>query len=536
MLGVATAAVHSGYHGLMPALDPISLSLFARRVEAICAEMGAKLMRAAFSPNIRDRLDFSCALFDARGELLAQAAHIPVHLGSMAFAMRDVVNAVSWSPGDQLILNDPFLGGTHLPDVTLVTPIFSADVLMGFVANRAHYADIGAARPGSMPLAERLQDEGVLISPQKVIEAGVPVDAVVERLVRATRNARDTLGDLNAQLACNRLGVERTQALLARMGLEDFVHASAALNDYGERLMQALLMELPAGRFEFEDVLEDDGFGNEDLPIQVCLEVRQSRLRVDFTGTAPQTRGNVNCPLAVTAAGVWYALRCLLPAETPACAGVFRPIELRVPVGSLLNARFPAAVAAGNVETSTRVVDVMLGALALALPERIPAASQGTMNNVAMGADGASSWGYYETLAGGTGGGPLEVGHAAVQSHMTNTRNTPVEVLEARYPVRVRRYALRADSGGAGLRKGGDGLIRKFEFLEPTAVTLLTERRRRVPWGLAGGAAGQPGRNLLNGREMPAKCEFTVHPGDTVTIETPGGGGWGVMPSTSDNS
>ncbi|MGF1547834.1 MAG: hydantoinase B/oxoprolinase family protein [Thiotrichales bacterium] len=518
----------------MSAIDPISLNLFARRVDAICEEMGAKLMRAAFSPNIRDRRDFSCALFDVRGELLAQAAHIPVHLGSMAYAMRDIVNAVAWAPGDQLILNDPFLGGTHLPDVTLVAPVYATGALAGFVANRAHYADIGSATPGSMPLAERLEDEGLLIPPQKVVEAGAPVAAVITRLARATRNPRDTLGDLNAQLACNRVGAERLQALLSRMGLAGFERAGLALNDYAERLTRALLAQLPAGRFVFEDVLEDDGFGHRDLPLRVSIEVVPDGLRVDFTGSAPQTRGNVNCPLAVTVAGVWYVIRCLLPAQTPACAGVLRPIQLHVPVGSILNACRPAAVAAGNVETSTRVVDVMLGALAPALPARIPAASQGSMNNLALGADGVSPWSYYETLAGGAGGGPAADGLDAVQSHMTNTRNTPIEVLEARYPLRVRRYALRSGSGGAGLRRGGDGLVREFEFLEAATVTLLTERRRHAPWGLAGGTAGAPGRNLLNGRTLPAKCQISVSPGDLVSVETPGGGGWGEPGQTTE--
>ncbi len=513
----------------MQAEQAIELSLFARRIEAVCDEMGAQLRRAAFSPNIRDRLDYSCAVFDVAGELAAQAAHIPVHLGSMAYAMQDIVRRFEWRPGDQVILNDPFMGGTHLPDVTLVMPVFHGDTLVGFVANRAHYADIGASAPGSMPLSTTLAEEGLLIPPQRLCVDGEPDPQRLAAIVEATRNPADVRGDLAAQMAANRRGAERLLALVAHMGVADYAAALVALNDYAERLARAALADIPPGTYHFEDVMEDDGQGHADLPIRVAVTRGESdEVVVDFTGSHGQVAGNINCPLSVTAAAVWYVFRCLMPDHTPACAGAFRPVRLVVPAGSLLNAAPPAAVAAGNVETSSRVVDVVLGALAQALPQRIPAASQGTMNNIAFGQDGARAWGYYETLGGGMGAGPHHPGLSAVQSHMTNTRNTPVEVLELRYPVRVRRYALRRGSGGAGRHRGGDGLVREYEFLEPATLTFLTERRRRGPWGLQGGAPGAPGSNHLNDRPVPAKVRITLQAGDRVTVATPGGGGWGT--------
>ncbi len=508
-------------------MDPIELTLFASRIRAVCDEMGAQLQRAAFSPNVRDRLDFSCAVFDAEGALCAQAAHIPVHLGSMAYAMADIVRALDWAPGDMIMLNDPFLGGTHLPDVTVIAPFFADGVLTGFVANRAHHADIGAETPGSMPVSRSLSEEGLLIPPTPIARAGTVLDEVLEAVTGATRNPRDAAGDFAAQMAADRRGLERLGALVASMGREAYAEALAALQDYGERLAGEALARIPDGEYRFEDVLDDDGLGHQDIPIRVAVRVRRGRVEVDFAGTAAQVPGNLNCPLSVTAAGVYYAFRCLMPPQTPACAGSFRPIGIQAESGSLLHARRPAAVAAGNVETSTRVVDVVLGALAQALPEDIPAASQGTMNNVAMGASGEAAWGYYETLGGGMGAGPRGGGWSGVQTHMTNTRNTPVEVLELRYPLRVRRYALRRGSGGVGRRAGGDGLIREYEFLAETEFTLLTERRRHAPWGLAGGGPAQPGRNTLNGEPLPPKTHGRARPGDRLRIETPGGGGWG---------
>lgn len=513
-------------------MNSIDLGIFASRIEAVCDEMGAVLRRAAFSPNIKDRLDFSCAVFDARGELCAQAAHIPVHLGSMAFAMRDIVQAVSWREGEQIVLNDPFLGGTHLPDVTVIAPVFVAGQLTAFVVNRAHHANIGADTPGSMPLSSRLEEEGVVIPPTPLVRAGVLQRPVLARLcsLPVDHPGLELRGaDFVAQVSANQAGRERLSAWVAAMGRPAFEQGVAALNDYGERLARASLAVLPAGEYHFCDRLEDDGQGGRDIPLQVCVRVASDGIEVDFAGSAPQVAGNLNCPLSVAAAGVYYVFRCLLPPQAPACAGTFRPIRLRAPEGSLLNARRPAAVAAGNVETSMRVVDALMGALAQAIPERLCAAGQGTMNNLAMGAVGGEGgrWDYYETLGGGMGGNPRAVGLSAVQNHMTNTLNTPVESLEQHYPLRVRRYALRLGSGGEGRHRGGDGLVRELEFLGPATVTLLTERRRLAPWGLEGGGPGMAGRNLLNGHPLPAKVCFEAVAGDVLAVETPGGGGWG---------
>jgi N-methylhydantoinase B len=514
--------------------DAIELSLFNSRLEAVCEQMGEVLRNAAFSPNIRDRLDFSCAVFDAGGELCAQAAHIPVHLGSMAFAMRDIVSRLTWQPGDQVILNDPFLGGTHLPDVSVIAPVFCDGQLTLFVVNRAHHADIGAASPGSMPVSSQLEEEGVVIEPTHLVWAGQRQQGVLERLLGATRNRAESEGDLAAQLSANRAGIKHLEDLLSGYGRETFQRGLAALNDYAERLARRALRELPDGRYRYTDVLDDDGQGSTDLPIRLELTVLDGRIRADFNGTAAQVPGNVNCPLSVAAAAVLYVFRCLMPPQTPACAGAFRAVELIAPPGCLLNARPPAAVAAGNVETSTRVVDVVMGALAQAIPDRIPAASHGSMNNVALGSDQpGAAWDYYETIGGGMGAGRSGGGLSAVQTHMTNTLNTPIEVLETRLPLRIRRYALRRGSGGGGLRPGGDGLVREFELLAPASGSLLTERRRHAPWGLAGGEPGRMGENRLNGERLPGKCRLHLKAGDRLCIETPGGGGWGR--ARSDN-
>jgi N-methylhydantoinase B len=510
-------------------VNAIELNIFASRLDAVCDEMGAVLQRAAFSPNIRDRLDFSCAVFDARGELSAQAAHIPVHLGSMAYAMRDIVAGFEWQPEDMVIVNDPFLGGTHLPDVTLIAPVFNDDKLMAFVANRAHHADIGAETPGSMPLSSYLEEEGLVIPPTRLIVAGKLDDTVMNRILAAIRSGHAGRGDFAAQISANRNGLLRLGELIDTMGSPVFREALTDLNDYAERLARSTLSAIPDGEYRFSDVMDDDGLGDEDLTIAVTLRVKKHQVDVDFSGTVAQVKGNVNCPLSVAAAAVFYVFRCLMPPQTPACAGSFRPITLAAPPGCLLNAHYPAAVAAGNVETSTRVVDVIMGALAQAVPERIPAASHGSMNNLAMGhAAGNRSWDYYETIGGGMGAGPKADGISAVQTHMTNTLNTPIEVLERNYPLRVTTYAVRDHSGGRGHYSGGDGIIRRFTFLQTATVTLLTERRRHSPWGLNGGEDGLPGRNLLNGTPLASKVTLNVRSGDTLSIETPGGGGWGI--------
>ncbi len=503
-------------------LDPVKLGLFVSRLEAVCEEMGAVLQRAAFSPNIKDRLDFSCAIFDAGGALCAQAAHIPVHLGSMAYAMADIVGSCDWAPGDMLVLNDPFLGGTHLPDVTVVAPYFRDGELLAFIANRAHHADIGADTPGSMPLSRSLDEEGVVIPPTLLQRGGV-----LQRQLLNDWFGDGEHGDFIAQISANRCGLIRLDEVIDALPVT-FVSAVAQLQDYAEQLARTRLADLPSGRYQFSDVMDDDGFGHQDLAIVAELTLADDGAHVDFAGTADQVVGNINCPRSVAAAAVYYAFRCLMPDEAPVCAGLFKPISLSVPAGSLLNARRPAAVAAGNVETSMRACDVVLGALACAVPELIPAAAHGSMNNVAMGSRQGRPWHYYETLAGGSGGHSEGAGLSAVQCHMTNTLNTPIESLEMHYPLRIVRYALRRGSGGDGRHRGGDGLIREFEFLAAARFTLLTERRRVAPWGLAGGGAASCGENRLNGALLPAKVSADAAPGDRLCIATPGGGGWGA--------
>ncbi len=509
-------------------MDPIELSIFASRLEAVCDEMGMVLRNAAFSPNIRDRLDFSCAVFDARGELCAQAAHIPVHLGSMAYAMTQIVSRVDWEAGDMVVLNDPYLGGTHLPDVTLIAPLYHQGHLTAFLVNRAHHADIGAQTPGSMPVSQSLNEEGRVIALEKLVRNGRTRDSLLKQITGNNRNPKESEGDFAAQISANRNGLERLGKLIDEWGREGFVSGLRALNDYAERLAAQALKQIPPGSYRFEDLMDDDGQGNRDIPIRVKLEVCAEQVVVDFSGTADQVSGNINCPLSVAAAAVYYVFRCLMPPQTPACSGSFRRIRVRAPEGSLLNARRPAAVAAGNVETSSRVVDVILGALVQAMPEAVAAASQGSMNNLAMGSDRPGMcWDYYETIGGGMGAGARGGGLSGVQTHMTNTLNTPIEVIEARYPLRIAEYALRADSAGAGQRAGGSGVVRRYEFLAPAQVTLLTERRGHRPWGIAGGDSGAAGVNRLNDRVLPPKVRFDVEPGDRLSVETPGGGGWG---------
>ena len=507
-------------------MNNIELSLFTSRLNAICDEMGAVLQRAAFSPNIRDRLDFSCAVFDAKGELCAQAAHIPVHLGSMAYAMQSIVSQLEWHEGDTVIVNDPFLGGTHLPDITLISPVYYDGKLLAFIANRAHHADIGADSPGSMPLSKSLEEEGLIIPPTHLIEQGKMNQTFMSEILSSIRSGSAAQGDFSAQISANNAGVERLCSLISSLDATSFLTALSKLNDYGERLAKSVISDIPNGEYVFSDFMDDDGLGNFDLKITATINVKDENVFVDFTGTTDQTEGNINCPLSVAAAAVYYVFRCLMPNQTPACAGSFKPITLTAPEGCLINAKRPAAVAAGNVETSTRIVDVVMGALAQALPDKIPAASHGSMNNLAMGSV-TDGWDYYETMGGGMGASSSGDGIDAVQTHMTNTRNTPIEVMETSYPVRIKQYAIRKNSGGVGLHKGGDGLVREFEFLKPANVTLLTERRLYSPWGLNNGIDGGCGQNVLNDKTLTPKICFDVEEGDCLTIKTPGGGGWG---------
>ncbi|RLL55560.1 hydantoinase B/oxoprolinase family protein [Mariprofundus sp. EBB-1] len=524
--------------------DAVSISLFAHRLSALCEEMGAVLKRSAISPNIRDREDFSCALFDRSGQLIAQAAHIPVHLGSMAFAMADVVGAFDWQPGDVVVFNDPALGGTHLPDITVVSPVFLDTVvgteLFAFSATRAHHADIGGKSPGSMGVETSLEDEGLIISPCYWFEAGHEQAALAVRFRERVRAPEERLGDLSAQKAACMVGARRL-AELPVAGLDEKITALMAVSEaYGRNAIDAI----PDGRFTFEDALEDDGCGSGPLPIRVEITIAGDTATVDFSGSAAVTPGPVNCPMAVTAASVLYVFRCLMPAHTPQTSAVFHPINIVVPEGCLLHATDGAAVAAGNVETSQRIVDVVLGALAQAIPERIPAAAQGTMNNVIFGGDRSGSdqsgddqhdgepWLYYETLAGGMGAHAGGNGLSAVQCHMTNTKNSSIEVLEMHYPLQIREYAVRSGSGGDGLFVGGDGMVREWVVSADCSVSLLTERRTSMPYGLQGGDAGASGRNCLcrEGvwQELAAKGSWQLQAGDVIRIETPGGGGFGI--------
>jgi N-methylhydantoinase B len=512
----------------------VELGLFSSRVAAICEEMGALLGRVAFSPNIRDRLDYSCALFNRRGHLLGQATHIPVHLGSMAYAMVDLVRTREWHAGDMLILNDPYKGGTHLPDITLVAPVFANGELTGFCANRAHHADIGSDAPGSMPVSRALAEEGILIPPTLLMQNGSVDEKFLQSILQRLTSPETSRGDFNAQVAANLLGAGRLRDLVEELGMSEFDKQESGLQSWAEMLVRQSLASIPKGLYRFQDYLDDDGYGQADIPIAVTVSVKDNGVEVDFAGTAAQVDGNLNCPIPVTAAAVFYVFRCLMPAHTPACHGALQgvtitapKVTITAPKACLVNADSPAAVAAGNVETSSRIVDAVCGALAQALPKLFAAASQGSMNNLAMGRRGAQGWDYYETLAGGMGAAHDGNGRSARHSHMTNTLNTPVEVLELNYPLRIKRYAIRKGSGGAGKFCGGDGVVRQYQFLEDAEVSLLTERRIYPPWGLEGGQAGLCGRNELDGQELPGKVQFNAVAGQTLTIMTPGGGGYG---------
>ncbi len=505
-------------------MDPVELSLFSSRINSICEEMGAILRRTAFSPNIKDRLDYSCAIFDSRGRLCAQAAHIPVHLGSMAYAMQGITEAIEWSEGDMMILNDPFRGGTHLPDITVIAPFFHHSRLCGFVANRAHHADAGCDTPGSMPLSSSLEEEGIIIPPVKILEQGILSEQTMFTLLKNSRNPIASRGDFNAQISANLCGINRLHELIETLGNKNWQSTLKHLNDYAERLASRHLSKLPDGNFHYTDWMDDDGQGQTRIPISAEIRCNHGKIHVDFSGTATQVKGNINCPLPVTVAAVYYVFYCLMPPNTPACDGCFRSISITAPERSLVNAQYPAAVVAGNVETSTRIVDVILGALAQAIPDQIPAASHGSMNNVAMG---SNNWAYYETLGGGMGGHSRAKGFSAIQTHMTNTLNTPIEVVEMNFPLKINTYSIREHSAGLGKNPGGHGLIREYEFLQKTTVTLLTERRTTSPWSLLGGGVAKRGINLLNNQPLPAKTEFTAKPGDRLRIMTAGGGGWG---------
>lgn len=518
--------------------NPIELEIFKHLFAAIAEEMGVLLRRSAYSPNIKERRDYSCAVFNPGGEMVAQAAHIPVHLGAMPLSIQQALAEVPLEPGDVIILNDPYRGGTHLPDITLISPAYAAETLIGLVANRAHHADVGGMAPGSMSIARELVQEGLILPPVKLIAGGALQTGVWDILLANVRTPEERAGDLYAQLAANQRGVSRLQELAAKYGPDTLQRQGAALLDYTERMTRALLNDLPDGRFEFADQLDDDGITPAPLPIHVAITIKGDTALVDFTGTAPQAQGSVNAVFAITLSAVYYVFRCLLALDVPNNSGCLRPIAVIAPEGTLVNARRPAPVAGGNVETSQRITDVLLGALAQAAPDRVPAASQGTMNNTLIGGwdpHRGQSFTYYETLAGGMGARPGAPGESAIHTHMTNTLNTPIEALEYAYPFEVVRYEIRRGTGGAGRYPGGDGLRRDLRLNVPATASLLTDRRVSQPYGLAGGQPGAPGENILihEGTEtsLPAKGSVDLQPGDVLSIRTPGGGGWGKQGS-----
>jgi N-methylhydantoinase B len=501
----------------MSGLDPIALRVMIGGLHAACEEMGAALIRSAYSANIKERRDCSTAIFDPAGELVMQAEHIPVHLGSMPDAVAAVLG-FEQQPGRSWILNDPFRGGTHLPDITLISPVFAGDDPLGFAACRAHHADVGGPTPGSMPAnSTRIEEEGVRIEP-------VAADPeTLRRLASQMRFPHQRLADLRAQAAANRVGKRRLRELCERHGRERLRTGMAEILSYAERRTRTALAELPDGRYRADDVLEDDANGAaRDIPLVVEATIRGDELVLDFSGTAPQVESNLNCPLSVTKSAAFFAVRALTDPDAPPSAGAYRPIEVIAPPGCLLNAQPPAAVVAGNVETSSRVADLVISALGEATA--VPAQGQGTMNNLTLAGEGFT---YYETLGGGQGACPGADGQSAVHVTMSNTLNTPIEALETEFPLRVHELSLRRGSGGDGLRRGGDGLVREIEALVPMRFSLITERRRHAPRGRDGGADGAPGRNLRDANELPSKTEGELAPGDTLRIETPGGGGLG---------
>ena len=521
--------------------DSIQLEVFKHRFAAIAEEMGVVLQKASYSPNIKERRDFSCALFNAEGKMIAQAAHIPVHLGSMPLSVKAAVTAKSSSlkPGDMIILNDPFKGGTHLPDITLVSPVFihrpentKDDVLFGFVASRAHHADVGGMTPGSMPVAREIYQEGLIIPPIKIMESGLINEDIFDLLLANVRTPGERAGDLWAQIAANQRGEKRLLELISKFGQDTIKFYMKNLLSYTETMTRQLIRNLPDGEYSFTDFMDNDGINDDPVPIKATISIKGDTARVDFTGSAPQQQGSINAVFAITLSAVYYVFRCLLGLDVPNNEGCLVPIEVFAPLGSVVNARHPAPVAGGNVETSQRIVDVLLGALSQAAPDRIPAASQGTMNNLTIGnRDSDHIFAYYETIAGGMGALPTKDGPSAVHSHMTNTLNTPVEALEYTYPLQVMRYEIRRGSGGVGKFSGGDGVRRDIKMLMNAQVTLLSERRSGSPWGLEGGKPGKSGKNaIIRDKQViniPGKGSFELQVGDILSIQTPGGGGYG---------
>jgi len=514
----------------------VELELFRNLFVSIAEEMGVVLRKTAYSANIKERRDYSCAIYDAAGETVAMGDHMPVHLGAMPLSVRHAIDAFRLSAGDVVMVNDPFRGGTHLPDITAVSGVFlkRRSRPAFYVANRAHHADVGGMSPGSMPLAREIFQEGIRIPPVLVVRGGVPDRDLMRLILANVRTPEEREGDLEAQMMANRRGEERLREIVDKYGIARVDRNMRELQDYSERMTRAAIGKLRDGVYRFSDFLDSDGVSDRPVKIQVAITIRGDSATVDFAGSDPQAAGPVNANYAVALSATMYCFRCLMSEDVPYTAGLLRPIRVVAPEGTVVNAAAPAAMAAGNVETSQRITDVVLGALAKAAPDRIPAASSGTMNNVSLGgwdARRGRPFAYYETIAGGMGASAAGPGESAVHTHMTNSWNTPVEAFERQYPLRVGRYEVRRGSGGAGKNAGGDGIVREIEFLTPCDVTILSDRRARGPYGLAGGEPGRVGRNvLLRGRKqvkIAATANFMTRAGDVLRIETPGGGGWG---------
>jgi len=516
-------------------LDPIRLEIFRSLFSAVAEEMGATLMRSAASPNIKERRDYSCAIFTGNGELVAQGEHMPVHLGSMPLSVQTALEEVTFHPSDVVILNDPYKGGTHLPDITMIAPVYveESDQPVFFVANRAHHADIGGMSAGSMPLATELYQEGVVIPPVKWVDQGVPNKDLERLILNNVRTPEERKSDLDAQSATLKVGEDRLLELADRYGLETIRNFMQQVLEYSEQLMRSELQDFPNGEYSAKDYLDDDGFSDDPVKIACKITIGDEKAIVDFSESSPQVRGSLNAVFAITYSATVYCFRCLAEQKIPVNDGCFRPLKVIAPKGKVVNANSPAAVAGGNVETSQRIVDVVFKALSQVVPERVPAASQGTMNNLAIGGtdENGKSFGYYETTAGGMGARPTKQGISGIHTHMTNTMNTPIEALEMTYPFRITAYHFRRDSGGEGKFRGGDGLVRSLELLTNASVTVLSERRKFQPYGLHGGESGKSGENwLVEGdarKKLPSKFNRQCQAGEVIEMKTPGGGGYG---------
>ena len=519
----------------MTGMDPVTLSVLTSALTGIAEEMGTVLVRSAFSSNIKERRDCSAALFDVHARMVAQAAHVPVHLGAMFESVRQVASRDP-ARGDVWVLNDPFAGGNHLPDITLVSPLELAGVRIGYAATRAHHSDVGGMSPGSMPAGSRdIFAEGLIIPPVRLVAAGEWVGDILELICANSRTPHLRRGDLQAQVAANQLAARRITELADRRGVDVVTTALGAVLEYGERRARSVIAELPDGRYHAETQLEGDGVCEADIPLCVTVTIDGDGLVMDFTGTSPAVAGNVNCPLAVTRSACCFALRVLLPDDVPANDGTYAAVQVVTQPGSLVDARRPSAVVAGNVETSQRIADLVLDALGQAVGHAgpLPAQGQGSMNNLVIGGFG---WTYYETLGGGQGGSVRGPGASGVHVGMTNTLNTPIEALEVEYPLRVERYELDETTAGAGLHPGGAGLVRSIRVLERATMSVLADRRRHAPQGVEGGQPGGVGRNEVDGQEIPAKASRQLAAGALITIHTPGGGGWGPPPEADETA